>query len=74
MNPMNIGRKIKWTSRGIDRIGYFHEWVVLSDHVYAIVENPDGTIVVVRMQSMRFVNEEYGGCADVSNETIAEGE
>ena len=56
-----FGRKVKWTSRGIERTGYFHEWVPLDGHVYAIVENEDGTVVVVRMQSVRFETDEENG-------------
>lgn len=58
---MNAMRKVRYTARGVDRLGYFHEWVTLSDHVYAIVENDDGTVVVVRMQSVRFIKEEQDG-------------
>lgn len=40
------------------RRGYFHEWVVVNDHIYAIVELENGTMTTIRMRDIKFVDGE----------------
>lgn len=53
-------RKVEWGTQSYlkPRRGYFHEWVVLGDRIYAIVELENGTMTTVRMRDIKFVAEE----------------
>lgn len=53
-------REVEWEPQPYlkTRRGYFHEWVVLGDRIYAIVELENGTMTTVRMRDIKFVAEE----------------
>jgi hypothetical protein len=57
-------REVRYRTKGgvWKEDGMFHKWVVLGDRVYGIVEQPDGTVVVVRHIDIQFtdLNEEKG--------------
>lgn len=59
-------RKVSYkTNRGNwDGVGYFHQWVSLGykdlDHLYAVVEKEDGSIVLVEPHKLMFVVEKKG--------------
>ena len=57
-------REVRYRTKGgvWKESGMFHKWVVLGDRVYGIVEQPDGTVVVVRHIDIQFtdLNEEKG--------------
>ena len=40
------------------QVGYFHQWVVLNDRVYAIIELENGIPHAVRMRDIRFTDVE----------------
>ena len=53
-------REVEWKTHPnlIDRRGHFHEWVVISDRIYAIVELENGRMTTVSMRDIKFVDEE----------------
>lgn len=57
-------REVRYRTKGgaWKEDGMFRKWVVLGDRVYGIVEQPDGTVVVVRHIDIQFtdLNEEKG--------------
>ena len=37
--------------------GWFHQWVIFGDKVYAIIEKDDGTTVLVSFRDVKFTDK-----------------
>ena len=53
-------REVEWITQAYlkPRRGHFHEWVVVSDRIYAIVELENGKMTTVSMCDINFVTDE----------------
>ena len=58
ITPRDAMRRVSFPSRGTQCVGYFHQWMQFDTAVYGIVEKEDGSVLTIRMQHIRFVDEE----------------
>ena len=47
----------EWSKTEIEYIGYFHQWAILDNKIYAIIELEDGNVFRFESASVKFIDK-----------------
>ena len=46
----------EWSETEIEYIGYFHQWAILDNKLYAVIETDDGLVSYVDSKRVKFID------------------